>query len=66
MKGQPKKSKIFDNYSEAKGFMSAMNENPDCESYGIDHEFQMAQFNESPNGPTGHGDICYSDADPGL
>jgi hypothetical protein len=21
---------------------------------------------ESDNGPTGHGDICYSDADPGL
>lgn len=20
----------------------------------------------SPNGPTGHGDMCYSDADPGL
>lgn len=23
-------------------------------------------YPESPNGPTGHGDICHSDADPGL
>jgi hypothetical protein len=22
--------------------------------------------NGGPNGPTGHGDICHSDADPGL
>jgi hypothetical protein len=24
------------------------------------------EFFEEDNGPTGHGDICYSDADPGL
>lgn len=28
-------------------------------------EFQYWQ-NGGPNGPTGHGDICYSDADNGL
>jgi hypothetical protein len=29
-------------------------------------ESECGHYPEAPNGPTGHGDICHSDADPGL
>lgn len=28
--------------------------------------FYLSESQIDPNGPTGHGDICFSDADPGL
>lgn len=38
----------------------------DLEPEEIDEEEEEAAEDYNYNGPTGHGDICYSDADPGL
>lgn len=36
------------------------------EDYGDDDDFNNWQDPDYDNGPTGHGDDCYSDADNGL
>lgn len=36
LKGQPKQYRTFDTLPQAQAFMAALNQNPDCESYGIE------------------------------
>ena len=36
MKGQAKQFRTFNTLAEARAFMQALNENPDCECYGIE------------------------------
>jgi hypothetical protein len=38
---------------------------PDAGIEIVKRRFKQEEINRD-NGPTGHGDICYSDADPGL
>jgi len=35
MKGEAKQYRSFDSIDEARGFMAALNINPNCEAYGI-------------------------------
>jgi len=44
--------------------MNGPRKKPPYESHDLDDWDD--EFNESDLGPTGHGDICMSDADPGL
>lgn len=68
---------VFQNKCKENGFRSerfVVNEGSDfykagCR-YGLDFPFQWAPPKPKAyfgqNGPTGHGDVCHSDADPGL
>lgn len=42
------------------------NEMEDKMMYYYEKEFDEDDLYDTDNGPTGHGDICWSDADPGL
>ena len=39
---------------------------PDCEDEINQESIDLEKLARRDTGPTGHGDICWSDADPGL